>query len=352
MHSRQTTVASVLGLAGLGLALPTDYHKDDFTIHYTAGVASATAGAEAVIAGPIPSFTSRVTYDNAADRAVAVDNDPDHLTAHLEGGVIGGVVADIAGTTPSPTSHALAADIDPDHLTAHLEGGVKAGASAVIAVPIPSSTSRVTYDNAADQTVAADSDPDHLIVHLEGGVIGGVVVNIAETTPSSNSHVACDNVAAWDLAADDDKVTTIYGTLSGVLPEPTHSCDMPPNHDNAFDIETDSATTLKTVTAIMPPKPVIISQTFPAPPTPIVTPTISTDATPTLATTVEEREENADALHKLREGKCTGANGQCRVSVKGIPMKKDCEHSTRCSAKGSRCFMSGRSWSRYHISCL
>lgn len=58
-----------------------------------------------------------------------------------------------------------------------------------------------------------------------------------------------------------------------------------------------------------------------------------------------------DSLAKLREGKCTGAGGDCRVRIKGIPMKKACEMGSRCSSNGSPCFLKGRSWTQYHVSC-
>ncbi|KAK7911137.1 hypothetical protein PG985_013618 [Apiospora marii] len=118
----------------------------------------------------------------------------------------------------------------------------------------------------------------------------------------------------------------------------------------------DATTITDSITAILPPKPAIISQTFPAPPTPIVTPTISTAATPTLATKAEEHEDHeevAEAFDKLREGKCTGPNGNCHIRVHGIMRHKDCEQGTRCSAKGTRCFMSGHGAPlRHYISCV
>ena len=54
---------------------------------------------------------------------------------------------------------------------------------------------------------------------------------------------------------------------------------------------------------------------------------------------------------KLREGKCTAPGGDCRVRVKGFPTHKSCEMGSECSSSGSPCFLKGRSWTSYHVSC-
>ncbi|KAK8032038.1 hypothetical protein PG990_001772 [Apiospora arundinis] len=60
---------------------------------------------------------------------------------------------------------------------------------------------------------------------------------------------------------------------------------------------------------------------------------------------------SSDQFDKLREGKCTGPGGQCRVTIKLFPVNKDCEMGTVCSSKGSPCFLKGRTWTRTHVSC-
>ncbi|KAK8047904.1 hypothetical protein PG996_015968 [Apiospora saccharicola] len=180
----------------------------------------------------------------------------------------------------------------------------------------------------------ADSHQDDFTISA-GGFAAGVsgVVPLPTLVPVSTPSLKSSEITYTHKAADKP--------ITWVPLQPTHSCGLPPNHDNVagIDATTFYGTFTTLTTAIMPPKPAIISPIFPA------------DPTPTSVTTPEEHEEDADALDKTREGKCTGTSGRCRVRVKGIPVKKECEDGTQCSAKGSRCFLSGRTWARYHVTC-
>ncbi|KAK8135586.1 hypothetical protein PG984_003526 [Apiospora sp. TS-2023a] len=183
----------------------------------------------------------------------------------------------------------------------------------------------------------ADSHQDAFTISA-GGFAAGVsgVIPLPTLMPVSTPSFKSSEISYTHKAADKP--------ITWAPLQPTHSCGLPPNHDNVAGIDAGTTTIwttfLSVTTAIMPPKPAIISQIFPA------------DPTPTSATTAEEHEEDADALEKTREGKCTGTSGRCRVRVKGIPVRKECEDGTQCSARGSRCFLSGRTaFGRYHVTC-
>lgn len=162
---------------------------------------------------------------------------------------------------------------------------------------------------------------------------------VPQPTPSCTSSATHNDLCSRTLTAENPQDVITATTWVPNLLDPYHSPTSPTTYDDiagralpAADHEDAEPTTI-----ILPPKPAIISQTFPV------------DPTPTPDTTMLE--ERSGVLHKLREGKCTGVSGQCRVRVKGIPLNKACEDGTRCSAKGSRCFLSGRTWLRYHVTC-
>ncbi|KAK8034216.1 hypothetical protein PG993_009211 [Apiospora rasikravindrae] len=78
---------------------------------------------------------------------------------------------------------------------------------------------------------------------------------------------------------------------------------------------------------------------------------LDTDDQAADTTMLEEQDNNTESFKKLREGKCTDVNGQCHIKIKGVPRNKECEQGTSCSSKGSRCFLSGRTWLVSHVSC-